>query len=87
MKDFRFRLLTSYCYIYKTFEKMFNTVPLLLFSAHFSNNVVTRAGIVYNQTKHIILRKIKRKFIHLQILGHLHQNRQTFNHDGPLWLA
>ena len=40
--------------------KKINTVPLLLFSAHFSNNVVTRAGIVYNQAKHIILRKIKR---------------------------
>ena len=42
------------------FKKKINTVSLLLFSAHFSNNVVTRAGIVYNQAKHIILRKIKR---------------------------
>ena len=41
-------------------KKIFNTVLLLLFSAQFSNNVVTRVGIVYNQTKHIILRKIKR---------------------------
>ena len=40
--------------------KKINTISLLLFSAHFSNNVVTRAGIVYNQAKHIILRKIKR---------------------------
>ena len=40
-------------------KKKINTVSLLLFSAHFSNNVVTRAGIVYNQAKHIILRKIK----------------------------
>lgn len=40
--------------------KKINTISLLLFSAHFSNDVVTRAGIVYNQAKHIILRKIKR---------------------------
>ena len=41
-------------------KKIVNTVPLLSFPAQFSNNVVTRAGIVYNQAKHIILRKIKR---------------------------
>ena len=62
------------------FKKKINTVPLLLFSAHFSNNVVTRAGIVYNQAKHIILSL----YNHKQILTHLHQNRQTFNHGGTL---
>ena len=43
-------------------KKIFNTVPLLSlsFPTQFSNNVVTQAGIVYNQAKHIILRKIKR---------------------------
>ena len=43
-------------------KKIFNTVPLLSlsFPTQFSNNVVTQTGIVYNQAKHIILRKIKR---------------------------